>query len=159
MSISIPSNSIEAEYKEVIFKLRRGYLTPDTYKSKIMNTKYVPLEVNKWYIMDIGGWNGDLTASTSPNWTQDVEDMDLNIIYTLPFEKTEPVSYDERPNRINVYYADIEWPFSYSDLPRHPRLIFHKGYGTQMVDYIPINLNENSKFINWINENPFEVKQ
>jgi hypothetical protein len=141
MTSEIP-DSIKAQYKKVVSKLNGGYLNPNTYQSKVMNTKNSPLEVNKWYIIDIQG------SINNYNWVN--TDFKLDLIYTIGGSMSTSVI---------VYYVNLETPFSWTTYPPIHPLTFYEGYGLPNLNYIPIEINDYNMFINWINRDPREVKE
>jgi hypothetical protein len=141
MTSEIP-DSIKAQYKKVVSKLRGGYLNPNTYQSKVMNTKNSPLEVNKWYIIDLEG------SLNNYNWFNTA--FHLELIYTIGGSMSTSVT---------VYYVGIENPFTYKHTLFLPPLTFYEGYGIPNLNYIPIEINDYNMFINWIGSDPMEVKE
>jgi len=141
MDDDIP-NSIKTQYKMVVSKLKKGYLTLDNYESKVINTVDMPLEINKWYIIDV---SGDKTFNLDANA------MYLEIIYVLEGNLSTSV---------NVYYKDIGGGGGYKvEIMNDDPLYYCKQYGIKECSYIPLEINDNNRFINWLDRNPMEVKE
>jgi len=156
MAVDIPLN-IRVEHKIICSMMKRGYLTPNNYKSKVMNTSDIPLESNKWYLIDISGSNGGWGFEDEPpHYFQDIE-----LIYVEKSVMTRPLPtntgmngwYINGPGTTFIDYDNFNKSYPIVDITHH------NGYGVYKCFYIPIDINDEIKFINWINRNPMEVKE
>ena len=155
MSKYIPQD-IMAQYGRVISKIKNGYLTLDNYQSKVVRVKDVPIEMEKWYIIDVSG--GDIDE-----FDIRYESANLEILY--PTSHSYP-SHGNR-QRVNGYWAEMYHLIHYivpniplSKLYPYPSpLHFTKSYGIGNCSYIPLEINYDGTFMNWSDENPLEVKE
>ena len=151
MSKDIPQD-IRAQYGRVISKIKSGYLTLDNYQSKGVRVKDVPIEMEKWYIIDVSG--GDIEF--------DINSANLEILYP-----TSQASHLQSGDGVEGYYADMYHLIHYivpniplSKLYPYPSpLYFTKSYGIGNCSYIPLEINYDGTFMNWLDENPLEAKE